>query len=243
MGEMALPGGEAHHVRDVLRLTEDTPVEVFDDSGAVGRGVVAVCSGREVVVRVERIDDAAATRPGVQVIVASAVPKAGRSDWMVEKLSELGVSSFIPLVTQRSVVHPEGSGKPQRWGRIAAEAAKQSRRTGTLRVEGLMSLEEAIGQTVRAGAVGWHLSTAEDAVPVSQALTGLGSTGEIALFVGPEGGWTEGELRLLTESGLTGVRLTATILRVETAAIAAAAVVASYAAGRDTPVHEPGKHS
>ena len=76
--------------------------------------------------------------------VASAVPKGPRADWMVEKLSELGATAFVPLQTARSVAMPSGSGKLDRWSRLAAEAAKQCGRPGVMRIEPLTPVADVI---------------------------------------------------------------------------------------------------
>jgi 16S rRNA (uracil1498-N3)-methyltransferase len=227
-GEIALGEHEAHHLRDVLRLETGAPLEVFDDAGAVGRAVVVACSARGVTVRVDEVT-AGADR-GLRWTIAAAVPKGNRADWMIEKLSELGASRFVPLAAGRSVVLPEGRGKRQRWERIAVEAAKQSKRRGVMTIADLTPLPEAIKRLE--GAAGWVLSTAGDAVPMGQALlvSPARRKRDLTIFIGPEGGWTDDELRLFAQSALTPVRLTATILRVETAAVAAAAIVGAVLA-------------
>src|SRR5882672_3477523 len=113
---------EAHHARDVLRMGVGEIVEVFDAEGNVGAGKIESV-GKKVAVRVERVEE---RRAGVEWWVAAAVPKGSRGDWMVEKLSELGASGFVPLIAERSVVKAEGKNKLARWERIAGEAAKQS---------------------------------------------------------------------------------------------------------------------
>jgi 16S rRNA (uracil1498-N3)-methyltransferase len=145
---------------------------------------------------------------------------------MVEKLSELGAAAFIPLITARSVVHPEGRGKRDRWQRLATESAKQSRRVGVMRIEELTKLEDAVRDSRVAGGTGCFLSTQADASPLTRVTFG-GPT--LTLFIGPEGGWSPGEIGHMSESGLTPAGLTTTILRVETAAVAAAAIVGTMA--------------
>jgi 16S rRNA (uracil1498-N3)-methyltransferase len=144
---------------------------------------------------------------------------------MIEKLSELGVAEFIPLITQRSVVHPEGKGKLGRWERLAAEAAKQSRRSGVMRIASLTPLPDLLASP-SAGTTIVPLSTAHDAKPFSSILR----PPSILVLVGPEGGWSDDELNLFKHRHLTPITLGATILRVETAAIAAAAAVAALSA-------------
>ena len=226
---------EAHHARDVLRLPDGAAVEVFDDAGAVGAGVLRL-HGDEASVVVDRAEMPAAAGGVISLTVAAAVPKGNRADWMVEKLSELGVATFIPLAAARSVVLPEGRGKHDRWNRIATEAAKQSRRAGVMRIAGLTSFADALRETSRA----WFLATeVADAVSITRALRQMGRGTALTAFIGPEGGWTADEVCEFLAAGATPVRLTPTILRVETAAVATAAIVASLDAPTVANDHPP----
>ncbi len=169
-------------------------------------------------------------RRALEWTVASAIPKGPRVDWMIEKLAELGADHFIPLAAERSVVLPEGAGKRQRWERLSAEAAKQCRRAGVMRIGPLTPLAEAMAGAVRGeGSVGWYLSTALGAVAVAEAMAGLVEwrPRRLTLFIGPEGGWSDAEIQAFDKAGLTGVALGATILRIETAALCAASLVAA----------------
>jgi 16S rRNA (uracil1498-N3)-methyltransferase len=242
VGEVALDAAQAHHARNVLRLADGARVDVFDDAGAAGVGRLVVRGAGDVAVIVETVEHAAGfAGSGVafEWAVASAVPKGERSDWMVEKLSELGAAAFVPLAAARSVVLPEGRNKRERWERIATESAKQSRRIGVMRVAPLTPIGHAIadasGGKAEGPARGWYLSTQGDAMPVADAADRWADAAAnaaegaalLTLFVGPEGGWAPQELERFAAARLTAVALTSTILRVETAAVAAAAVVAT----------------
>ena len=223
VGEVLLDDREAHHVRDVLRLKEQTAVEAFDDVGNIGLGILKTVAAGRVSIAVESIQPREVEE--FNLVIAAAVPKAARADWMVEKLSELGVNTLIPLATDRSVSLPEGKNKLQRWVRLAEEAAKQSHRRGVMHIESLTSLPETI-KTARLAGDAWCLSTGPGTVPIAERIAQM-TPGTLTLFIGPEGGWTVDEVTLFEQSGIPGVSLTRTILRIETAAIAAAAIVAS----------------
>src|SRR5690348_13803369 len=92
VGEARLPEREAHHARDVLRLSANDEVELFDDAGQTARGILKIVDASGVIVEVSSITTAARDR--MQITVASAVPKGDRADWLVEKLSEIGVDRF-----------------------------------------------------------------------------------------------------------------------------------------------------
>jgi 16S rRNA (uracil1498-N3)-methyltransferase len=223
-GLITLDPGGARHVRDVLRLTQGATVEVFDDAGAVGQGTLVEVTPRSVVVRVEQFSNNADVANLTRLTVASAVPKGDRADWMIEKLSELGVERFIPLAAARSVVLPEGKNKHERWVRIATEAAKQSRRRGVMTIDPLTRVSDALNV---GDARVLLLSTAPDAQPIYDALRPATTGTAIRAFIGPEGGWTDDEISAITSADALGVKLTSTVLRVETAAIAVAAIIAS----------------
>ncbi|MFI5378748.1 MAG: RsmE family RNA methyltransferase [Tepidisphaerales bacterium] len=218
-GTLALDEAQSHHARDVLRLQVDDAVELFDDAGHTAAGRIVRIAP---VVEVEAGPVEARAADAVRLIVASAIPKGSRADWMVEKLSELGVARFVPLLTARGVVQAEGRNKRQRWQRLAGESAKQCRRAGVMRIDEPCQLLDLLRR--HAGA-GWFFSTAAGAVAAKDAAEALGpDCRELLLLVGPEGGWTSDEEEQMRRRGLTPVSLGTTILRVETAAMAAAVV-------------------
>jgi 16S rRNA (uracil1498-N3)-methyltransferase len=229
-GEVTLGREASHHLRTVLRLGAGAAVEVFDDSGAVAQGEI-VSVDPAVVVRIAQIDRPASV---LRWTVASVVPKGGRADWMIEKLSELGVSRFQPISTARSVVTAEGASKRDRWSRLAAAAAEQSHRAGVMEIAEMLPVTRVLRtlapklQEPESKVVAWCLST-RDATPIGALIDRAAATAsqELTMFIGPEGGWTEDELRAFAEAGVAPAGLTRTILRVETAAVAAAAVVGS----------------
>jgi 16S rRNA (uracil1498-N3)-methyltransferase len=242
-GRIELDAAEARHFRDVLRLTEGEEVELFDDAGKIGAGVIVECKPARVAVEIHAVREPDAT--GMALTIASAVPKGERADWMIEKLSELGVARFIPLNAARSVVLPEGKNKRDRWLRIAIESAKQSRRRGVMEIAELtrvtdllesglgVSPEHSSGATNEAlrrdAQATFHLSTSPDATSIRAALAPPPRA--LTLLIGPEGGWSDDELALFARHDVKGLKLTDTILRVETAAITAAAVVATLSIG------------
>src|SRR5262245_9822749 len=99
IGKVQLGEVDAHHVRNVLRLTEGSEVEMFDDAGLTAIGRITQCDRKSVVVEVNDVALPFASR---ELIIASAIPKGERADWMIEKLGEVGVARFVPLITARS---------------------------------------------------------------------------------------------------------------------------------------------
>ena len=217
IGDIDLDGGESHHIYDVLRLGEGDEIELFDDHGNTAIAIIVAATGARVTVHVDRIS---APTPGFQLTIASALPKGERADWMIEKLSELGVARFVPLQTARSVVHPSGESKLTRWKRLATESAKQSRRPGIMQIEPLTPLVSLFSSLPP---LGLYLAP----IPAAPSLISIvhpSRMSRLALVIGPEGGWSPEELELFKAHNIPPVRLTITILRIETAAITAAAL-------------------
>lgn len=212
-GTLPLDAAQSHHLRDVLRIEPGEAVEVFDNSG---RKATAAVVGTHPVVEL-KVDQIATAAADFHLTIAAAVPKGDRADWMIEKLCELGVGTFIPLRTARSVVHPEGKGKTDRWDRIAVEAAKQSHRDGVLTINPLTDVRTLL-PTIEQG-TGYFCSTIAGANPLHSSFIIQHSS---FLIIGPEGGWTADEEAAFVNAGLTPVTLGRTILRIETAAVLAA---------------------
>jgi 16S rRNA (uracil1498-N3)-methyltransferase len=218
VGRIELGEAESHHLRDVLRMETGDQIEVFDRKGMTGRARIVESTAAGMVVEIVEILER--NQQGVRLTIASAVPKGPRADWMIEKLSELGIEAFIPLATQHSVVLPDGPSKHARWERLATESARQSGRAGVMRIGSLTLLSKVLDAFAGEKA---YLSLEDDAKSIHDLAAKKPS--ELALFIGPEGGWSPEELAMFRVATVAAYRLTSTNLRVETAAIAAAAVI------------------
>jgi 16S rRNA (uracil1498-N3)-methyltransferase len=205
-----LEGPEAHHLAVVRRAKRGEVVELFDGRGSRTRATILDLNKRRVLCQiVERVQ---VPRPVDERTLAVALPKGDRADWLVEKCTELGVDRLTPLRTERSVVDP-GEGKLERFRRTVVEAAKQSGRAW------LMTIDPPIDwpQAAAAGRGGWFL----DAQPQTPTVDCDESPPEW-FAVGPEGGWTDDERAVAQNEQWKSVRFPGDILRIETAATAAA---------------------
>ena len=224
-GRRVLPETEAHHLRTVLRMTVGAEVEVFDGAGRCGPAVVVAIDKRRVEVEVQHVE--ADPAPATRLILATAVPKGDRFDWLVEKATELGVQAIIPLRTQRSTVDPRDH-KLERLRQAVISACKQSGRNDLLTLHPVRDFS-SLADELAAEHAPWWLAH-PGGVPCTAALlsqsTMEGPT-ELVVAVGPEGGWTEEEVALAERAGAHRVSLGRHILRMETAAIVLAAVVAT----------------
>ncbi len=212
---------DARHLERVLRLTPGELVVATDGRGRWTRCLYTGGSTLEVDGPVEL--DAVPFPP---LTVAFAPAKAERPEWVVQKLTELGIDRIVVLSTQRSVVRWDprrASGALERLRRVAAAATAQARRVWLpelVGVVGLESLEMVAGAPGRAGRAGSGIALAEPGgPPPASELT--------AIAVGPEGGWSPEELSL----GLPTVGLGAYVLRAETAAIAAGVLLGALRTG------------
>jgi 16S rRNA (uracil1498-N3)-methyltransferase len=206
---LELPAGEAHHLFKVLRGRRGAWIEVVDTTGRLFAAELGE-AGEAVVLEELAAPDVADT----EVSLYQAVPKGDRMDLVVEKATEVGATSIVPLLTQRGVVSPR-EGKVDRWRRVAEAAARQSLRLGVPKVSDPVPFSEAVS---RVGEKGVLLHN-DPGIPPVEAVVGSSA----GLFVGPEGGWSEGELRLAGDAGMPLGGMGPYRLRSETAGIVAVA--------------------
>ncbi|MFP4144823.1 MAG: RsmE family RNA methyltransferase [Phycisphaeraceae bacterium] len=231
--DLAAPGctldsAEARHARKVLRLGPGDAVLLFDGRGGLAPATLESCEAGSAFCRltgpVER------HRPPLpRLEIASAVPKAGRAGDMVNQLSQLGVDRLIPLRTARAVVEPRDS-KLDRFRRQTVEAAKQSHRLFLMQIDDVTDFADVLAEPADL-----RLLAAPAAEWAAELPARLRSAGTVRVLVGPEGGWTGEEAAAAREAGYEPWALGPHVLRIETAALAAAAVLRYLA-------HQPGRN-
>lgn len=222
----ALIGEQAEHLARVLRAA---PGQIYDvvAGGFLHRAEITSVSPAEVtfILHEELESDTA-----LPLHLLLAVFKFDHMEWAIEKATELGVSRISPILARRTEKHlAQAAGKrAERWRRIALEASKQSRRTTIPEISEPSALKAALEQF--SDPVRLLLSETEQNTSLRAALAGLPSTDfpSYALAIGPEGGWTPEEMKLFTEHQWHSVTLGPRILRAETAAIAAIAILSSH---------------
>lgn len=219
--EAALEASEAHYLTSVLRLAPGAALEVFDGEGGV-REARLVAQGNGLVLALGPRRDAPA--PAAKVHLLFALARGERSDLAVQKATEVGVARLTPFQAARSVVRLDaarGAERAQRWQRIAAEAARQCGRADVPRVDAPTTLGGALAEVP----AGWRTLLFYEAggEPLAQVVD-RGAPGH-AIVVGPEGGFTPGEIDEALAAGARLASLGPRILRFETAAIVASALV------------------
>jgi 16S rRNA (uracil1498-N3)-methyltransferase len=215
-GPMSLTGPEAHHIAQVLRLKAGDEIVLFNGDG--GEYPARLELVKKTHLEVEILDERAISREALrEITVACPLPKGDRATFLIEKLTELGVAHYVPLRTARSVVHP-GEGKIEKLQRQVIEASKQCGRNVLMSIEPMMEWDEVVTQSF--AGVRWIAdATGAPATVVAQQ--------PILIALGPEGGWTPEELTQARLHHWQVVSLGKSILRIETAAIAAATLASS----------------
>jgi 16S rRNA (uracil1498-N3)-methyltransferase len=213
-GRAVLVGDEARHLARVMRARPGDRVELFDGRGTRWPAEVAAISRDRVELRTAA--PVSAPLPGGPALtVAVALPKGERQQWLAEKLTELGAASLLPLVTTRGVAEP-GAAARARLERAVLEACKQCRRDHLLTVLDPATVAGALG----AMPSGSQLLLAD---PGGAALVADRTAPGALVLVGPEGGFTPEEIAVALAAGARRVSFSRHVLRVETAALAAAA--------------------
>jgi 16S rRNA (uracil1498-N3)-methyltransferase len=218
----SLLGQNAAHLARVLRARVGQEYEIVCGE-VVLLGTITSVSEDEVEFAMGKVVAETSER---EIVLVMAIYKFDRMEWAVEKCTELGATRMIPVIARRTDSHLATAAvkRVERWRRIAHEAAQQSRRLRPPQIDEAVRLKSALALDVPTRLL---LNENERSEPFREALAQSihDPVAPIALAVGPEGGWTEDELTEFSLSGWRSVTLGSTILRAETAAIAALAAV------------------
>ncbi len=213
--EVSITGDELHHAARVVRVHEGEEVELLDGRGIAVTGEV-VAAGREAI-RVRITGPAPSRESPLRIVLAMAIIQLEKFELVLQKATELGVAALIPLITERVEVRPERyRGKADRWEKIVFEAVKQSGRSVMPSLEPPAAFEDVVRRP------GVRLFFDADSAPGDPP-----SFQTATLLVGPEGGWAQAEIELAREERCVFQRLGPRRLRAETAAIAAAGIIAA----------------
>ena len=213
-----ITGDDAHHISRVLRMKAGDALSLCDGAGNEYDAVITSVSPEIVSCAVSNPHASEAESP-VRVTLFQCLPKTGKMELIVQKCTELGVFSVVPVLSARCVVVPgkDYDKKRERYNRVALEAAKQSRRAMIPQVLPLTELKKIDVQSFDLFLVAYE---DENTVSLKQALRAAASPQTIALLIGPEGGLEEGEIAQLVQAGAVSVSLGKRILRTETAGMA-----------------------
>jgi 16S rRNA (uracil1498-N3)-methyltransferase len=218
----SLVGEHADHLVRVLRARVGQEFDIATGE-AVRRGRIISMENA----RVEfELGEEVSASPLAEITLVLAIFKFDRMEWAIEKCTELGVSRIVPVIARRTDSHLAAASakRVERWQRIVRQASEQSRRVAPPEIVAPLKVSEAMNLPAALRIV---LAESEERTQLRDVVKPSAAGDGIILAVGPEGGWTEGELQSFQQSGWISASLGDTILRAETAAIAATAVVAS----------------
>ena len=220
--------GDVHHITNVLRLKTGAVIEISDSEDF--EYSAEIISASQNCVRARILDkNKFAGEPDINITLFQSVPKQGKMESIVQKSTELGVSVIIPVFTARTVAERNGNikGKILRWRKIAGEAAKQCRRGVVPQIEEEAAFSDMTDMIAcnEFDKVIFPYEN-EKGRSIKDALRELEvKPKDIAVVIGPEGGFAEEEAEALTAAGADAVSLGRTVLRTETAGPAAIAMI------------------
>jgi 16S rRNA (uracil1498-N3)-methyltransferase len=221
----ALVGDHAAHLARVLRAEVGQEFDIAAGE-EVRRGTITFVSSDRVEFALQppsKQKSASFAAPKITLVLA--IFKFDRMEWAIEKCTEIGVARIIPVIARRTDAHlaVAAAKRQERWQRIVRQASEQSRRAAPPEVAAPVKLKDLGGDMISAGSVARVvLAESEDDASLRDVLQP--QSAEVALAIGPEGGWVDGELAWFRETGWKAASLGNTILRAETAAIVATAL-------------------
>lgn len=213
-----ISGDDAKHLTRVLRVEPGQRYEISDNRHVY---LAEVSSARKEQVVFEVIEKLPPPVEGPNITLLAALIKFDHFEWMIEKTTELGVTSIVPVIATRSEHGLEKAAHKRldRWRKIALEASQQARRAHLPAIEEPVDLSQAVERAAT------RRLALDEAGGTPLALAARGGAETSALLVGPEGGWTDREREAFVRARWMSVSLGINILRAETAAISALAVV------------------
>ncbi len=223
--KVSIKGKEVRHIGQVLRLKKGERIEIFDGRGKEYLVLLQEVQRRKVtgkILKESNVD----REPRVKITLAQSLPKANKMDLVVQKCVEMGASRIIPFLSKRTVVRVE-EGKlrerRQRWQRIAEQASRQCGRSGVISVEKPRTYPEVLKEAKSAdlALIPWERSR----VKIKGVLKEKRKACSPLVLIGPEGGFSEEEIKEAKAEGVIPVSLGPRILRTETAGLAALAII------------------
>lgn len=226
--KIIITGKDVNHIKNVLRMKKGEEISV--SNGADGKeyrcGIEELLE-ETVICELRFIKEDALELPS-KVYLFQGLPKADKMELIIQKAVELGVYEVIPVSCKRAVVkldEKKAKSKIARWQGIAEAAAKQSKRGIIPLVKGVMTMKEALSYSKCAEIRMIPYELAEDMSKTKELIGNLKPGEDIAVFIGPEGGFEEAEIEAAMESGVVPITLGKRILRTETAGMTVLSVI------------------
>ena len=228
-GLIRITGSDVNHIKNVLRIRQGEEMLVSDGTGRDYLCQAEEIAGQEVTVRILETEEEGRELPS-RIWLFQGLPKSDKMEFIIQKAVELGAAGIVPVSTRNTVVRldqKKEEAKVKRWQAIAESAAKQSKRSLVPRVSGIMTLKDAFDYVESQG-FSVRLIPYEHEAGMDGTKTELDAAGpgqDIAVFIGPEGGFDEREIELALSKGVRPISLGRRILRTETAGLALLSVL------------------
>ena len=228
-GLIRITGSDVNHIKNVLRIRQGEEMLVSDGTGRDYLCQAEEIAGQEVTVRILETEEEGRELLS-RIWLFQGLPKSDKMEFIIQKAVELGAAGIVPVTTRNTVVKLDPKteeAKVKRWQAIAESAAKQSKRSLVPRVSGIMTLKEAFDYVESQG-FSVRLIPYEHEAGMDGTKTELDAAGpgqDIAVFIGPEGGFDEREIELALSKGVRPISLGRRILRTETAGLALLSVL------------------
>jgi len=224
---ITLTGKEANHIRNVLRMKRGDTITVTDGKGRLFEAIIDEIHRKAILVKIIKALPVSAPPP-IEIHLAQALIKSRPMDLLIQKATELGVTSITPFTSERTAVNVKNdhlSRKMLHWEEIMKAACKQSGRSSLPTLNPPQAFAALIGNALYQDILKVLLWEAEKEADLKGLLRSIGKQLNIAAMVGPEGGFTPREIRLAKDAGFHIVSLGSRILRSETAAITLVSVI------------------
>lgn len=225
---------EIHHIKDVLRLKVGAPVAIFNGAGDEALGRIQSTDKSRITIAVESIKRN--LTPAANITLACAIPKKAKFEFIIEKVTELGVQEIIPLITQRTEIRLDAKGrdaKLKRYQAVAVNAAKQSQRSTVSQIQPPTRFVDFLA-TVSPSATLCIPCLLGERQYIADVLTQWQAKekgSRIVFCIGPEGDFTPAEVQAAIDKNAIPLSLGETVLKVDTAAIACVATAKIFARG------------
>ncbi|MFH1148534.1 MAG: 16S rRNA (uracil(1498)-N(3))-methyltransferase [Pseudomonadota bacterium] len=223
-GRAVITGSDAHHIRNVLRLRRGGRIDVFDRSGAEYPATILSMTGDRIDILLDEKTCGEEIR--LRISVGQSLLKGQKMDFLVQKLTELGVSAFRPFISERSISRGDMvkmHQKKARWEKISVEAAKQCGRNTLPAIHDVCDFSSLLTACGRHDLkiIFWEKASDNNL----RSILSASDPKEVCVLIGPEGGFPAGEVETAVGAGFLPARLGPCVLRAETAALAVVSII------------------
>ena len=229
--EITVEGEDARHLAQVVRMRPGERLRVshvFPDGGEGGSFICELTGAEKACIRLRVLEEVPSTELDNEIVLFQAIPKGDRMETVIEKAVELGAREIVPVEMKHCVVRLDEKKKKtrvRRYQSIAENAARQSKRSRIPRVGDVISYREALERAKTSDICLVPYECEEGMAATAEAVAKIAPGKSVSIFIGPEGGFAEEEIRAARDLGMDVISLGRRILRTDTAAIAAMTMV------------------